>query len=94
MSQQQQYKQCQLTKETNDGTAFMVSWIRSELAHIGKTIDRLEDTETGVVEMGWKVMGVSDRAYPENLLMYRSHRPVFGSLEANKTKKEKRQAAN
>jgi hypothetical protein len=80
----QTYKQCCLSKPVEGGTAYMHSWIRSEIAMPGQVLDKLEDSETGVWEFGWKV----------KLLIHRSHRTnVFGSLEANRTPKETRQCA-
>jgi len=87
---EQQYKQCNLCKPVDGGMAFMTSWIRSEIAMPGKVITKLEDTETGVWENGWKVIDASASEMPEHLLIQRSHRSnVFGSLEANRTKKDK-----
>ena len=90
----QTYRQCSLSKPVKDGTAYMHSWIRSEIAVPGQVLDKLEDTETGVWEYGWKVKDVADTELPEKLLIHRSHRTnVFGSLEANRTPKESRQCA-
>ena len=91
----QMYKQCNLSKPVTEGehaggTAFMTSWIRSELAIPGVVIDKMEDPETGRWENGWKVEDATEPAVDERLLIHRSHRTnVFGSLEANRTAKDK-----
>ena len=72
MSRQQMYKMCELFKTVDGGVARMMSWIRAEIAIPGKTLDRLEDTDTGRIESGWTVVSATLPAYPENLLMVRS----------------------
>lgn len=69
----QMYRQCVLTKPLDGGTAYMVSWIRSQLAVIGKVLDKLEDAETGRLEYGWKVIEASEQAMPEGLLIHQAH---------------------
>lgn len=66
------YKQCTLSKETDQGTAYMVSWIRSRLAVAGKILDRLEDSDTGIIESGWKVVSVTDPEVEEHIVLSRS----------------------
>jgi hypothetical protein len=72
VAKEQFYIQCHLTKDTTEGTAHMVTWIRKELAIPGKVIDRLEDTDTGRLESGWRVVTANSEALPENVLMKRS----------------------
>lgn len=72
MSRQQMYKMCELFKPVDGGVARMMSWIRAEIAIPGKTLDRLEDTDTGRIGYGWTVASAALPAYPENLLMVRS----------------------
>ena len=67
MSRQQMYKMCELTKPVDGGVARMTSWIRAEIAIPGKTLDRLEDTDTGRIEHGWTVASAALPAYPENV---------------------------
>ena len=66
------YKQCTLTKRLDDGTAYMVSWIRAEIAVKGNVLDRLEDTDTRRIETGWTVLTATEPALPEGLLLARS----------------------
>jgi hypothetical protein len=68
----QLYKMCELTKPVDGGIARMISWIRAEVALPGRVLDRLEDTDTGQMETGWKVEWATLAAYPENVLMHRS----------------------
>jgi hypothetical protein len=74
------YLMCQLSKPVDGGIARMTSWIRQAVAIPGTLLDRLEDTETGVIEAGWRVDTASGPAYPESLLMKRSHAKVFASI--------------
>src|SRR4051812_7378521 len=67
----QMYKMCELTKPVEGGVARMISWIRAEVALPGRLLDRLEDTDTGRIENGWRVESVALPAYPENVLMQR-----------------------
>ena len=69
----QMYKQCTLRKPVEGGTAWMVSWIRSQVAVVGRELDRLEDAETGVIESGWFVHDVTEPAMPEQLLIRQAH---------------------
>jgi len=69
---QQMYQMCELTKPVEGGIARMISWIRAEVAIPGKTLDRLEDTDTGAIENGWTVESAAHPAYPENVLMRQS----------------------
>jgi len=66
------YKMCELTKPVDGGVARMISWIRADVALPGKVIDRLEDTNTGRIESGWRVEWATLPAYPEDVLMVRS----------------------
>ena len=68
----QMYKMCQLSKPVEGGTARMISWIRAEIARPGNVLNRLEDTDTGRVESGWRVDWATLPAYPEDVLMLRS----------------------
>jgi hypothetical protein len=72
------YLLCQLTKHVDDGTpeggtGFMTSWIREAVAIPGATLDRLEDTETGVIETGWTVLSASGPALRESMVLRQSH---------------------
>jgi hypothetical protein len=69
----QMYKQCTLRKPVDGGTAWMVSWIRSQIAVVGNALAGLEDAETGVIETGWLVHDVSEPAMPEHLLIRQAH---------------------
>jgi hypothetical protein len=66
------YKMCALSKPVEGGTARMISWIRAEVALPGRVLDRLEDTDTGRIENGWRVDWATQPAYPEDVLMHRS----------------------
>jgi hypothetical protein len=63
------YQMCELTKPVDGGIARMISWIRAEVAIPGKKLDRLVDTDTGVIENGWTVESAALPAYPETTLM-------------------------
>jgi hypothetical protein len=74
MARQQMYVQCELSKRTPDGgVARMVSWIRREIAIPGNLLGRLEDTDTGRFETGWRVDSAGGTPMPEKVLMKQSH---------------------
>ncbi len=72
VGREQMYRQCTLTKQSDGGTAYMVTWVRAELAKTGLVIDRLEDSDTGRIESGWKVLSVGDPTVAASLLIKRS----------------------
>jgi len=82
------YLMCQLSKPVEGGMARMTSWIRQPIAVQGRVLDRLEDTETGVIEAGWRVDSASGPAFPESLLMKRSHAKVFASIKDEEAARE------
>ena len=67
------YVMCQLSKDVDGGVARMTSWIRQAIAVPGNVLDRLEDTETGCIQSGWRVETASGPALPEGLLTKNAH---------------------
>lgn len=82
------YLLCHLSKPVEGGVARMTSWIRQAVAKPGAVLSRLEDTETGVFETGWRVDSASGPAFPESLLLKRSHKKVFGSIKDEEAGRE------
>jgi hypothetical protein len=87
------YKCVTLTKPSPDGIGTLViqnTWVRSEIAVVGAVLDRLECSETGQIRSGWKVVEVADVERDGRYLLPRAHRTsIFGSLEHNRTRKDK-----
>ncbi len=88
------YLLCQLSKPVEGGTARMTSWIRQVVAKPGAMLAGLEDTETGVIEVGWRVDSASGPAFPESLLLKRSHTKVFASIKDEEAAREHARKTN
>jgi hypothetical protein len=61
------FKQCELARPQNGGTARMVSWIPERIAIAGRVV-RLKDAESGEWTHGWTVERVAEQALPGKLL--------------------------
>ena len=61
------FKQCELTKCVDGGTARMVSWIPERIALHGAVV-RLKDSGTGDWTAGWTVASASGPAVAGKLL--------------------------
>ena len=61
------FKQCELVKPVQGGTARMLSWIPSRIAIVDNTV-RLRETETSEQTECWRVNEVTEPALPGKLL--------------------------
>ena len=70
----QLYTLATLAKPVEGGTARLETWIRVEVAVVGRLLRNLKDADTGEVRHGWTVESVGDTQRAESTLLARLHK--------------------